>query len=88
VAAAKAGDIGAAKLVLERAVPALKQTEAPVSLSLTGRTEHDVLEVQQALGEGRILPSQAKAVLESIRVADECLKLPAIEANILEMEQR
>jgi hypothetical protein len=56
VAAAKAGDTSAAKLVLERVVPALKSEELPVTTldGLSGGRIEMIATVVQAIADGKL----------------------------------
>ena len=89
--AAKAGDLSAARLVLERLAPPLR--ERPLSITLPDVSDvAGVSAAQQAIlsavGEGDVLPSEATAlagVLEARRKAIETVEL---EARISALEAR
>jgi hypothetical protein len=61
------GDTAAAKLLLERSVPALRPLDMPVQVPLTGS---DLAEsgraVLSAVGEGRLTPDQGSRILAAI----------------------
>jgi hypothetical protein len=55
VEAAKGGDVGAAKLILERAIPALRSEELPVSLEgFAGNRTQLTSAVVQAIADGKL----------------------------------
>jgi hypothetical protein len=89
---ARQGDTAAAKLLLDRALPALRPTDQPVTLPLAGADlGADGRAVIEATGQGNISPDQAKTLLSGLgtlaRVVetDELLKrIEKLEAAIHE----
>jgi hypothetical protein len=66
-AAAKDGDVGAARLLLDRALPALKPIEETVSVDLSGATLTDQgREALKAIADGQLAPGQGVALLAAI----------------------
>lgn len=89
---AKAGDMTACKLLMDRVMPALRPTDQPVTLPLAGADlGADGRAVIAATGKGDITPDQSKALLSGLgtlaRVVetDELLKrIEKLEAAIHE----
>ena len=66
-AAAKGGDIGAARLLLERVLPALKPAEETIAVPLPGETlTEQGRAALDAVAEGRLAPGQGAALLASL----------------------
>jgi hypothetical protein len=64
---AKAGDTQAARLLLDRTLPAIKPTDTPVVLPLAGADlGADGRAVIAATGQGDISPDQAKTLLSGL----------------------
>jgi hypothetical protein len=86
---AKAGDMTACRLMLERLVPAIKPASEPVSFDLSDGTPTDqARSILAAIAAGDIPPDQGKALIEALasvaRIAeiDElCRRLAALEAK-------
>lgn len=65
--AAKAGDVGAARLLLERAVPALEPAEEAVPLKLPGDTLTEKGRAAlNAVADSHLAPGQGAALLAAI----------------------
>jgi hypothetical protein len=87
VAAAKQGDVAAAKLVLERVVPALRSEELPVSLEgFVGNRTQLTSAVVQAIADGKLDTSRGGRLIALLApsVLDE--KLSRFE-HLLELEE-
>ena len=66
-AAAKAGDVGAARLLLERAIPPIKAAEMPTPIVLPhGSLSEQGRAVMVAAGAGAIAPGQAAQLLTGL----------------------
>ena len=66
-AAALSGDVGAARLLLERVIPPLKASEEPVLLTLPdGTLTEQGRGVLVAVADGDVAPSQGAALLASL----------------------
>ena len=63
---AKGGDTSAAKLLLDRVLPALKPTDQPIQLPLTGEVADDGRAALAALAGGQITPSEGASILSAI----------------------
>lgn len=91
VAAAKKGDLAAARLVIERLAPPLR--ERPLSLPLPDtRTVAGVSEAQQAIleavGGGEILPGEGTALAGILEVRRKALETVELEQRISALEAR
>jgi plasmid stability protein len=63
---AKAGDVGAARLLLGVTLAPLKPTDQAVNLPLTGDLADDGREILKAAGSGDLTPEQAARLLQSL----------------------
>ena len=64
---AKAGDMAACKLLMDRVMPALRPTDQPITLPLAGADlGADGRAVIEATGQGAISPDQAKTLLSGL----------------------
>jgi hypothetical protein len=91
IAAAKAGDLAAARLVIERLAPPLR--ERPLSLPLPDtRTVAGVSEAQQAIleavGGGEILPGEGTALASILEARRKALETVELEQRISALEAR
>jgi hypothetical protein len=87
VEAAKGGDVGAAKLILERAIPALRSEELPVSLEgFAGNRTQLTSAVVQAIADGKLDTSRGGRLIALLApsVLDE--KISRFE-HLLELEE-
>jgi hypothetical protein len=89
--AAKAGDLTAARLVIERLAPPLR--ERPLSLPLPDtKTIGGVSEAQQAIleavGGGEILPGEATALAAILEGRRKALETVELEQRISALEAR
>jgi len=84
VNAAKGGDVSAARIVLDKLIPSLKSTSAPVSLSLpagSGFTERAEA-VFKAISEGNIPPDDGTALLGALATVIKAHEIDDLEARI------
>lgn len=87
---AKDGDTSAAKLLLDRVIPALKPqaVAAPISglngitLSAQGKAIID------AMGAGQLAPEQAQAMLAGLASLSKIIEADEIERRLTELERR
>ncbi|UHD18575.1 DUF5681 domain-containing protein [Thiocapsa bogorovii] len=63
---AQAGDTAAAKILLDRALPALKPLDRAVTLPLAGGLSEAGHSVLAAVGEGKLTPEQGARILGGI----------------------
>lgn len=86
---AKAGDLQAIKIVMDRLVPPLKSTSAPVALPLPsgsgflGRAEA----VFSAMGKGELSPDDGAALLGALTALLKAKEIDDLEARIAELEK-
>ena len=88
VAAAKAGDIQAARLILERVLPPVKPTEQPVELRLPAG---DTLTAQgravlASVARGELAPTQGAALLGAIGTLARVTEIDELTARITALE--
>ena len=89
VESAKQGEVGAAKLLLDRSIPAIKPVAVGVTVGgLKGKLSEQGDEIVAAMGDGTITPEQAQqmlaglASLSKIREVDDLLhRIEQLEAN-------
>jgi hypothetical protein len=91
IAAAKGGDLGAARLIIERLAPPLR--ERPLSLPLPDtRTVAGVSEAQQAIleavGGGEILPGEGTALAGILEARRKALETVELEQRITALKAR
>jgi hypothetical protein len=88
---AKAGDVSAAKLLLDRTVPSLRPVDAPTPLALgTGPDDlaGAVSAVLAALGAGSLTPDQAGAVAGVLSALVRVRESTELEERIRALESR
>jgi len=89
VQAAKAGDASAARLLIERAVPALRPVDLPVALPavLPSSTIADQgRSVLESVAAGRITPDQAAAILGALAGLARLVEADELERRIAALE--
>jgi hypothetical protein len=88
VRAAKSGDVGAARLLLERTLPALKPEERPVTLTLPpdSFTEQGRA-VMAATANGELAPSQAGVLLAGLGQLARLAELDELDARVRALEE-
>ncbi len=88
VTAAKAGDAGAARLLLERAFPAIKPIEVavPINLPHDGPLADQGRAVLAAAGAGDIAPGQAAQMLNALGTLAKVIETDELEARIAALE--
>jgi hypothetical protein len=90
VKAAKAGDIQAAKLVLERCIPALKPTEPPIQFD--GINEALTL-IQQgeavlaAIADGHITPGQGQTMMNALTAQARLIETGELLERVATLER-
>jgi hypothetical protein len=75
VAQAKAGDVAAAKLLIERVVPVLRPSDLPpnVPMSPDGSRADRVRAVVEAVTSGEVTPEQAAGLLDALSGCDTAM---------------
>ena len=90
VAQAKAGDTAAIKLILERVCPALRPTDAPITLTLpadAGLVEQGRA-VLAALAAGQLPVNQGSAILQSLGSLAKLIETEELERRLAALEQK
>lgn len=87
-AAAKAGDIQAARVLLDRVLPSLKAVDRAVTLSLGSDLAEAGRGVLEALGSGRVTPDQAASLLGAVGSLARIIETTELEQRISALEDR
>lgn len=88
-AAAKGGDVGAARLLLERVLPALKPVEEPVVVALPGSTVSEQGRATlAAIASGQLAPGQGSALLASIGALAKLIETDELAARVAALEAK
>ena len=78
--AAKGGDVAAAKLLLDRTIPPLKQRDTPVKIAITGQDiVKDGQAIIDALGNGQITPGEAGILFQALSSLARVKEIDALE---------
>jgi len=89
VTAAKAGDVQAARLILERVLPPVKPTEQTIELELTGVTLTDQgRAVLSAVSAGALAPSQGSQLIAAIGVLARVVEIDELERRLSTLESK
>lgn len=90
VLAAKAGDVQAARLILERILPPMRPIEQPQALTLpaNGSLTAQGRAVLSAVAAGQLAPSQGAALLSAIGTLARVQEVDELAARIEKLEQR
>ena len=85
---ALAGDVGAARLLLERAVAPLKAADAPVVINLSGKSLADQgRAVLVAVADGQLAPAQGAALVSAIGTLANVEKVEELAARVAALEK-
>jgi len=88
VTAAKAGDVQAARLILERVLPPLKPTEQAIELELRGDTLTDQgRAVLSAVSAGALAPGQGSQLIAAIGALARVAEIDELTARIIKLEE-
>ena len=90
VQAAKAGDIQAARLVLERVLPPIKATEqsAPITLPIDGTLTAKATAVLAATAAGQLAPGQAAQFMAALSAMAKIAEVDELETRITKLENQ
>jgi hypothetical protein len=89
VTAAKAGDMQATRLILERVLPPLKPTEQAIGLELTGDTLTDQgRAVLSAVSAGALAPSQGSQLISAIGALVRVAEIDELERRLSALEAK
>jgi hypothetical protein len=86
VQAAKGGDVGAIKTILDRLIPALKPTAADLSLRTTGSLAEQGANIIKAMMTGAISPDAAKTSLDVLTGQSKLVEQSEIVNRLNELE--
>ncbi len=87
IQSAKSGDVGAARLLLERAVPSLKPTELPVSVDVQGESLTDQgRAILEAVASGRVVPAQGAILMGALAQLARLVELDEFEVRLKALE--
>ena len=87
--AAKGGDVGAARLLLERVLPPVKAVEQPAPIDLpAGSLADQGRAVVLAAGAGTLAPSQAAQLLSGMSSLAKLIETDELERRIAALEAR
>jgi hypothetical protein len=87
--AAKGGDMVAARLILERILPAVKPTEQALGFPLVGKSLADKgMAVMGAVSAGELSPSQGSQLITAIGALARVVEIDELERRITELEKR
>jgi len=88
---ARSGDLGAARLVIERLIPVAKERPIFLSLPDTGSAE-GIVQAQavilQAVAAGDLLPGEAATLAGIVEARRKALEMQELEARISALETR
>lgn len=91
IQAAKSGDVQAARVLLDRAVPALRPVREPVALPATneaGGLAARAAAVLDAIAAGTLAPDAGAEVLAAIAAAAKAIEVHELEARLRALEER
>lgn len=87
--AALSGDVGAARLLLERVIPPLKATEEAVALTLPeGSLTEQGRAVLDAVAGGRVAPAHGAGLLNSLGTLAKLTEADELERRVAALEER
>jgi hypothetical protein len=85
---AKSGDVGAARLLLERAIPPLKPTEALQTLQIDGDDlTHQARSVVALAASGELSVTHATQFVAALGTLARLIEVDAIERRLLTLEK-
>lgn len=88
VTAAKAGDVQAARLILERVLPPVKPMEQAIELELTGDTlTEQGRAVLSAVSTGALPPGQGGQLIAAIGALARVAEIDELTARIIKLEE-
>jgi hypothetical protein len=85
---ALAGDTVALKMCLDRAIPALKPQDAPITLpGFAGSIGEQGRQVLEALAQGRLTPDEAGTVMRAVAAQARIVEVEELERRVSKLEQ-
>jgi len=89
VEAAKAGDVAAARVILDRVHPSLKPNEQPVVLDLAGDTlSAKAAAVLDAVAAGELAPGQAAQLVSALGTMAKIIETDDLAQRVAKLEER
>jgi len=89
VDAAKAGDVAAARVILDRVLPSLKPNEQPVVMDLAGATlSARAAAVLDAVAAGELAPGQAAQLVSALGTMAKIIKTDDLSQRVSKLEER
>lgn len=85
--AAKSGDVSAAKLLLDRAIPTLKPTDTPVTLTTGGSMSDTGAAILSAISDGKITPDQGTKLLQGLGALARVEEVAELRARLDALER-
>jgi Family of unknown function (DUF5681) len=86
--AAKAGDTAAAKLLLERCLPALKPMDSPVTLgAFTGTLTERAGQLLGAMASGQLTPGETVALLRALGEVARITEVDELAKRVAALEE-
>lgn len=86
---AKDGDVGAARLLLERAIPAVKPVQEPVKVDMDGATLTDKAgAILDAVSRGELAPMDVKALLDGLGAVAKVREFDELTRRVAALEAR
>jgi hypothetical protein len=87
VKAAQDGDTSAARLLLDRVIPALKPVDSKVTLPMGGSLSEAGAAILEAVGAGEITPDQAGKLLQGLGAQARVLELDQLRERLEALER-
>ena len=87
VANAKAGDVQAAKVLIDRLIPTLKPTADSMSLKVSGTLTEQGAAIVAAMASGKVTPDQAKSAMDVILAQSHLIDQTEIITQLNEFSQ-
>lgn len=84
---AQAGDTQAAKVLIDRLVPALKPTVDSIGLKVSGNLSEQGAAIVAEMTAGRITPDQSKAAMDTLMTQSHLIDQAEIIAQLNEFSQ-
>ena len=89
VESAKQGEVGAAKLLLDRSIPAIKPVAVGVTVGgLKGKLSEQGDEIVGAMGDGSITPEQAQQMLAGLASLSKIREVDDLVERIEQLEAK
>ncbi len=87
VKAAKAGDIAAARLLLDRTIPSLKATDAPIKIDVSGSSLTDqARSILEAITGGAVPVAQGAAMMAALSHLGRIIEIDELDRRLRVLE--